>query len=59
MTVGEFAGLVERMREAQKNYFRLHALSDLHKSKELEKQVDNVLSERRQKMADALQTKLF
>ena len=59
MTVGDFTDLVERMREAQKNYFRLHAPSNLHKSKELEKQVDNALAERRQKMADALQTKLF
>ena len=59
MTVGEFADLVERMREAQKNYFRLHALSDLHKSKELEKQVDKAITERRERLADALQTKLF
>ena len=59
MTVGEFADLVERMREAQKNYFGCPAPSNLHKSKALEKQVDNALSERRQKMADALQTKLF
>jgi len=59
MTVGEFADLVERMRTAQKDYFRLHSLSDLHKSKELEKLVDKAIAERRQKMADALQTKLF
>lgn len=59
MTVGEFTDLVERMREAQKRYFGCPAPSNLHKSKELEKQVDNTLSERRQKIADALQTKLF
>lgn len=59
MTVGDFTDLVERMREAQKSYFGCPAPSNLHKSKELEKQVDNALSERRQKMADALQTKLF
>ena len=59
MMVGEFADLVERMREAQKNYFRSHALSDLHKSKELERRVDKALAERRQKIVDALQVKLF
>ena len=59
MTTGEFANLVERMRMAQKNYFRLHAPSDLHKSKELEKQVDKAITERRERLADALQTKLF
>lgn len=59
MTVGEFADLVERMREAQKNYFGCPAPSNLHKSKALEKQVDKAIAERHQKHADALQTKLF
>lgn len=59
MTVGEFADLVERMRTAQKDYFRLHSLSDLHKSKELEKLVDKAIAERHQKHVDALQAKLF
>ena len=59
MTVGEFADLVERMREAQKIYFGCLAPSNLHKSKALEKQVDKAIAERHQKHADALQTKLF
>ncbi len=59
MTVGEFADLVERMREAQKNYFGCPAPSNLHKSKALEKQVDKAIAERHQKHADALQAKLF
>jgi hypothetical protein len=39
-TVGEFVDLVFRMREAQQQFIKTHALGDLSASKLLEKQVD-------------------
>ena len=39
MTTGEFADIVQKMREAQKQYFKTHSSEWLDKSKALEKQV--------------------
>lgn len=47
MTTGEFADLVQNMRIAQKDYFRTRSQTSLEKSKELEKKVDSLLSERK------------
>ena len=41
MTPKEFFSLVEKMREAQKEYFRSRLSSELSKSKRLEKEVDD------------------
>ena len=46
MTTGEFADMVQKMREAQKSYFRTRLQRDLALSKELEKKVDDALAER-------------
>lgn len=43
MTTGEFAYLVKKMRDAQKEYFKTRSSDSLHHSKDLEKQVDEVL----------------
>lgn len=40
MTERQFYNLVERMRNAQKEYFRTRAIYYLNLSKDLEKQVD-------------------
>lgn len=45
MTTGEFADLVQAMRDAQKEYFKIRSTAALNKSKELEKQVDTILEE--------------
>ena len=46
MTTGEFADMVQKMREAQKSYFRTRLQRDLALSKNLEKKVDDYLAER-------------
>ena len=46
MTTGEFADLVQAMRDAQKEYFKTRSTAALNKSKELDKQVDTILEER-------------
>lgn len=43
MTDPEILQLVERMREAQKRYFKMKDRADLQRSKELEGQVDRIL----------------
>jgi predicted RNA-binding Zn ribbon-like protein len=45
MTVSEFVSLVEKMREAQKRYFRTRASYNLNDSKKLEKQVDEAVEQ--------------
>lgn len=47
MTVGEFADIVEKMRSAQKDFFKTHDSRVLKKAKEYEKLVDDVLLERK------------
>lgn len=46
MTTGEFADMVQKMREAQKNYFKTRLQRDLKLSKEIEKKVDDALAAR-------------
>lgn len=49
MTTGDFANLVEEMREAQKKYFRTRNKDSLDASKALEAKVDKILAERRER----------
>ena len=58
MTTGEFADMVQKMREAQKNYFRTRLQRDLALSKQLEKMVDDALSARA-KSRQPVQPELF
>jgi hypothetical protein len=46
MTTGEFADLVEKMRDAQKNYSKTCDKDSLDISRRLESQVDKILAER-------------
>lgn len=59
MTVGEFAELVEKMREAQKKYFRMRTSEALQISKQYEKQVDEQLKTRRERLRQEIQPELF
>lgn len=59
MTVGEFAELVEKMREAQKEYFKKRTSETLQISKRYEKQVDEQLKARRERLAQNMQPDLF
>ena len=59
MTVGEFAELVEKMREAQKEYFKKRTIETLQISKQYEKQVDEQLKARRERLAQNMQPDLF
>lgn len=59
MTVGEFAELVEKMREAQKEYFKKRTRETLRISKQYEKQVDEQLKARRERLAQNMQPDLF
>ena len=59
MTVGEFAELVEKMREAQKEYFRIRTSEALRISKQYEKQVDEQLKARRERLRQEIQPDLF
>lgn len=59
MTVGEFAELVEKMREAQKEYFRTRTSEALRISKQYEKQVDEQLKARRERLRQKIQPDLF
>ena len=59
MTVGEFAELVEKMREAQKEYFRKRTSEMLQISKRYEKQVDEQLKARHERLAQNMQPDLF
>lgn len=53
-TLGEFVDHVEKMREAQRWYFRSRLSHDLNDSKKLEKQVDQFLEYyRKQQEEDA------
>lgn len=59
MTTGEFADLVEKMREAQKVYFRTRSKAALESSKNFEKKVDQILQERRKRDEEAKNPTLF
>ena len=59
MTTGEFADLVQEMRDAQKTYFRTRSNDALEKSKYLEKKVDKLLEERKHRAEEKQQPTLF
>lgn len=59
MTTGEFADIVQKMREAQKQYFKTHSSEWLDKSKVLEKQVDTILEERNKREYERKNPGLF
>ena len=59
MTTGELADLVEKMREAQKNYFKTRDKDSLDISKRLESQVDKILAERLERIERKNNTGLF
>lgn len=59
MTTGEFADLVEKMRDAQKKYFRTRDKETLSVSKSLESQVDKILAERRERQEKEMNPELF
>ena len=58
MTTGEFADLVQKMRMAQKAYFKTRTKVALDESRFLEKKVDDILKERAEREA-AKQPTLF
>lgn len=58
MTTGEFADLVQKMREAQRNYFKTRLQRDLKLCKGFEKKVDDVLAARA-KAKEPVQLELF
>lgn len=59
MTAGEFADLVGKMRYAQKAFSRTHSKDSLQLSKDLEKQVDEILAERRKRETERQNPSLF
>jgi len=58
MTCGEFAGMVAKMRDAQKRYFRNKSSHDLDDAKVWEARVDDALKEREERRAEEAQPKL-
>ena len=58
MTAGQFADIVAEMRTAQKCYFRTRSQKSLEKSKELEKNVDDIIA-KREAMQKGKQLNLF
>ena len=58
MTVGEFADMVAKMREAQKRYFRYRSNQILDEAKYWEARVDAALEEREERRAEEAQPKL-
>lgn len=54
-----FVELVEKMRNAQREYFRGRMGRDLDKAKKYEKEVDRTIIEYKAKQMDSLQLKLF
>lgn len=58
MTAGQFADIVAEMRTAQKCYFRTRSQKSLEKSKELEKNVDDIIA-KREAMQKGKQLSLF
>ena len=59
MTTGEFADLVEKMRNAQRAYFRTHSAAKLEESKTLEKKVDKILADRKARVEESRNPGLF
>ena len=59
MTTGEFADLVEKMRTAQKEYFRTRTQDALAISKRYEGEVDKVLAGRKARIEKEKNPELF
>jgi hypothetical protein len=55
MTTGEFADKVSAMREAQKEYFKYRTKEALQRSKQLEKEVDDILGNRKKRIENTVQ----
>ena len=55
MTTGEFADKVSQMREAQKEYFKYRTKEALQRSKQLEKEVDDILGNRKKRIENTVQ----
>ena len=55
MTTGEFADKVSAMREAQKEYFKYRSKKTLQRSKQLEKEVDEILENRKKRIENTVQ----
>jgi hypothetical protein len=58
-TVGDFIELVERMRKAQKAYFRMKLQSNLEKAKALEKEVGALIEAHGKRVAAVRQPELM
>lgn len=55
MTTGEFADKVSQMREAQKECFKYRTKEALQRSKQLEKEVDDILENRKKRIENTVQ----
>jgi|TARA_Y100000296_G_scaffold33048_1_gene38269 hypothetical protein len=56
MKLEEFAALVNKMRQAQKEYFRTRSLSAIDSAKKLEREVDKALAHINDKQGDLFET---
>jgi hypothetical protein len=52
----DFIEAVERMREAQKNYFAARGSTALREAKRLEKQVDRMIEAQQERLAERAQS---
>jgi len=59
MTTGDFADLVKKMRDAQKEYFKTRSSDSLHRSKDYERKVDEVLLSREKRIKEEREPSLF
>ena len=59
MTTGDFADLVKKMRDAQKEYFKTRSSDSLQRSKDYERKVDEVLSSREKRIKEEQEPSLF
>lgn len=55
MTTGEFSDKISAMREAQKEYFKYRSKETLQRSKQLEKEVDEILENRKKRIENTVQ----
>ena len=59
MTTGDFADLVKKMRDAQKEYFKTRSSDSLQRSKDYERKVDEVLLSREKRIKEEQEPSLF
>ena len=59
MTTGDFADLVKKMRDAQKECFKTRSNDSLRRSKDYEKKVDEILSSREKRIKEEREPSLF